>query len=96
MVDTVNRDLRALVSKAGKAFDQKNMIISELKSENDFLKKKLASLESKGKRPVQKDPNTIFADYELIEQARDAALKAIMTSEEADKRQLARDALKIT
>ena len=95
IVDTVNHDLRALVSKAGKAFDQKNIIIAELNAENDFLKKKLASLEPKGKKPVQKDPNTVFADYELIEQARDEATRAVMTSTEVDERRLAQDALKI-
>ena len=41
------------------------------------------------------DPNTVFADYEQIESARQEAKKAVATSYQPHERDIANDALKI-
>lgn len=84
----VDRSVRRLAAKAGRALDHKNALVATLAAENKHLKAQLAAREPKGRKPVKKDPNEAFASMEEIKTARDAA-------DRAGERLEARDAVKI-
>jgi hypothetical protein len=74
---------------------QQNTLIAQWKAQNDILQKKLAYIEPKARKPFQRDPNTAFADYELIEKARQEAEKAVANSNRPYERKIAQEALQI-
>ena len=56
--------MRLIVYKAGKTINKQNTIIAKSRAQNDFLTKKLDSIKLRGRRPIYKDLNNIFADYQ--------------------------------
>lgn len=73
--DTVPRDTRVVLRKAGKAIGNANTRAAMLEAEVSSLKLKLDRYESKAKakKKVQVDPNTRFAEIGAIKKALDEA-----------------------
>jgi DDE superfamily endonuclease/Tc5 transposase DNA-binding domain len=87
----VSRGMLTIAQKAGKALDKKNIEIADLKRQNEYLTY-LADARMPHKRTkVQQDPNRVFADIHLMEEAREKAnigtqpsLENSMPTEEAE------------
>lgn len=81
-LSSVNRGVRSLAAKAGRALDHKNTSLAALRAENKYLKAKLAAQRPRGRKTVKMDPNDVFASVENIVKAKDAAKKSAQRIEQ--------------
>ena len=81
-LDGIDRGFRTVATKAGHAIDQRNSLIASLKTENDYLKEKLASAKPSGRKAVKKDPNDTFATMPAVHKARVEAMQVAQRYEE--------------
>ncbi|ODA77625.1 hypothetical protein RJ55_07254 [Drechmeria coniospora] len=81
-LDGVDHGLRTIAVKAGHAIDERNSLISSLKTENDYLKAKIEAVKPAGRKAVKTNPNETFASIPAIVKARTKAREAPRRYEE--------------
>ncbi|KJZ70572.1 hypothetical protein HIM_10040 [Hirsutella minnesotensis 3608] len=75
-LDGIDRGFRTVATKAGHALDQKNHLITSLKTQNTYLQAQLEAQKPTGRKAVKKNPNDTFAAVPDIVKARNQAAGA--------------------